>query len=75
MITAQQIFDNFVEENGRIPSFDEFKALGYGQTTYYKCRKDHGLTREQIVERDKIERVKANQRKELRERRQQVIGY
>ena len=25
MITAQQIFDNFVEENGRIPSFEYVK--------------------------------------------------
>lgn len=41
MITAQQIFNKFVKDNGRFPTLEEFYNLGYKRATYYNCKRDY----------------------------------
>lgn len=41
MITSQKVFNDFVKENGRFPTREEFMALGYCSKTYYNCRNNY----------------------------------
>ena len=36
---AINIFKKFVEDNGRMPTYKEFKALGYSTAHYYRIKK------------------------------------
>lgn len=44
MIKAIDRFTSFITENGRYPTLDEFKELGYCRATYYRCKKDYQPT-------------------------------
>lgn len=43
-MTAYGAFAQFVEDNGRYPTLDEFKNMGYSRATYYRCKKDYKPT-------------------------------
>lgn len=36
---AIDVFKKFVEDNGRMPDYKEFKSLGYSTAHYYRVRK------------------------------------
>lgn len=36
---AINVFKKFVEDNGRMPTYKEFKALGYSTAHYYRIKK------------------------------------
>lgn len=36
---AISVFKKFVEDNGRMPNYKEFKALGYSTGHYYRVKK------------------------------------
>lgn len=36
---AINVFKKFVEENGRMPDYKEFKSLGYSTAHYYRIKK------------------------------------
>lgn len=44
MKKAYDYFEEFVKKNGRYPTLEEFKDIGYGKTTYYRCKNDFKLT-------------------------------
>lgn len=36
---AINVFKKFVEDNGRMPDYKEFKSLGYSTAHYYRIKK------------------------------------
>ena len=43
-MTAYGAFARFVEDNGRYPTLDEFKDMGYSRATYYRCKQAYQPT-------------------------------
>lgn len=43
-MTAYDLFAEFVKENGRYPTVEEFEDMGYSRRTYYRCKKDYKPT-------------------------------
>lgn len=43
---AINVFEQFVEENGKIPTYKEFMELGYSKSHYYNVKKFYFEQRE-----------------------------
>lgn len=43
-MTAYDLFVEFIKENGRYPTVEEFEDMGYSRRTYYRCKKDYQPT-------------------------------
>lgn len=55
---AYDIFCQFVDENGRYPTLDEWLVIGYSRSSYYQCKKDYKPTEPEeygFYERTKVE--------------------
>ena len=44
MKKAINYFEEFVKENGRYPTLEEFLLMGYSRATYYRCKNDYKPT-------------------------------
>jgi ACT domain-containing protein len=44
MKKAYDYFEEFVKEEKRFPTLEEFKQLGYSRATYYRCKNDYKPT-------------------------------
>lgn len=53
---AINVFKEFVEENGRIPNYKEFMALGYCKSHYYNTKKIYLAEKEEKINDGKLER-------------------
>lgn len=49
MKRAIDYFTEFVQDNERYPTLDEFKSMGYSKTTYYQCKKDYKPEKEEDI--------------------------
>lgn len=49
---AINVFKKFVEDNGRMPDYKEFKSLGYSTAHYYRVRKIYLEEKEKEKESD-----------------------
>lgn len=44
MKKAYDYFEEFVKQEKRYPTLEEFKQWGYSKATYYRCKKDYQPT-------------------------------
>lgn len=43
-MNAYDVFCQFIKENGRYPTLEEWLNIGYSRATYYRCKKDYQPT-------------------------------
>ena len=53
---AINVFKKFVKDNGRMPDYKEFKALGYSTAHYYRVRKIYLAEKEGKINDGNLER-------------------
>lgn len=53
---AIDVFKRFVEDNGRMPTYKEFKALNYSISHYYRVKKIYLEEKEEKINDRNLER-------------------
>lgn len=53
---AINVFKKFVEDNGRMPNYKEFKSLGYSTGHYYRVKKIYLEEKEEKINDGNLER-------------------
>lgn len=66
MITAQEKMNKIYEEENRIPSLEEFKQMGYSQSTWFECRRWVGMDYDEVKRIKKEQRIAKAKREELK---------